>query len=62
MHKPRKTKKKVSLQDLYDEVRALRRDIELFVPTEALDEYKNKHEITEAYQEARNLIARSKRG
>ena len=51
MDKARK-KKDISLEDLYREVVALRRDVSLFIPTETLDAYKNKKEILAAYKKA----------
>ena len=52
--------KNVSLGDLYKEVRALRRDVSVFMPTESLNEYKNKKEIMIAHRDARKQIARAK--
>ncbi len=46
----------VSLKDLFKEVRALRRDVSVFMPTESVDEYKNKKEILSAYRDARRRM------
>lgn len=56
----RADKKNVSLKDLYKEVRALRRDVSVFMTTESFDDYKNKKEIISAYRDTRKQIARSK--
>ena len=52
-----KIQEKVSLKDLFKEVRALRRDVSVFMPTESVDEYKNKKDILSAYRDARRHIA-----
>lgn len=51
-----KTQERVSLRDLFKEVRALRRDVSVFMPTESVDEYKNKKEILSAYSDARRRM------
>ena len=54
-------KKNVSLSDLYQEVRALRRDMSVFMPTESFDDYKNKKELVAAHRDTRKEIARTRR-
>ncbi len=44
--------KKVSLEDVLEEVQALRREVGMFMPTESLDDYNNPKEIVAAYREA----------
>lgn len=56
-----KASNNISLKDVFAEVRALRRDISVFIPTESLDEYKNKKEVAAAYRDVRRHIARTKR-
>ena len=53
--------KDVSLRDVLEEVRALRRDVSVIMPTESVNEYKNKKEIVTAYRDVRRQISRSKR-
>ena len=52
--------KNPSLRDLFNEVRALRRDVLVFMPTESFDGYRNKKEILAAHRDARKQIARAK--
>ena len=48
-----KTKaKNPSLKDLFDEVRALRRDVALMIPTESLSDYKHPKRLMTAYKKA----------
>lgn len=57
-----KTKvKNLSLKGLFKEVRVLRQDVDMFIPTESLEEYKNKKEILDAYRDAKQYMARVKR-
>ena len=49
-------KKKVSLEDVFKEVQALRREVSVFVSYESIDDYKNKKEIRDAYRTARRHI------
>ncbi|KKW23581.1 MAG: hypothetical protein UY68_C0008G0032 [Parcubacteria group bacterium GW2011_GWF2_52_12] len=49
-------KKKVSLEDVFKEVQALRREVSVFVSYESIDDYKNKKEIMDAYRTARRHI------
>jgi hypothetical protein len=44
--------KKPSLKDLFDEVRALRREITMFLPTESLAEFANPKRIMASYKKA----------
>lgn len=55
-----KIQEKVSLKDLFKEVRALRRDVSIFMLTDSVDEYKNKKNIVSAYRDARRHILRMK--
>jgi hypothetical protein len=51
-----KIQEKVSLKDLFKEVRALRRDVSVFMPMDSVDGYKNKKDIVSAYRDARRHI------
>ncbi len=44
--------KKVSLEDVLEEVQALRREVGMFMPSESLDEYAHPEKIVAAYKEA----------
>jgi hypothetical protein len=55
-----KIQEKVSLKDLFKEVRALRRDVSVFMPMDSVDKYKNKKDIVSAYRDARRHILRMK--
>ena len=54
------TKTERLLNKVLREVRGLRYDLELVVPTESLDEYKNKKEIIASYKDVRRRIASNK--
>lgn len=47
------TKKQIILQDIMSEIKSLRREVSLFLPTESLNEYTNKKEILAALKNAR---------
>ena len=48
-----KTKsKKPSLKDLFEEVRALRREVAMFLPTESFEGYKHPKRILASYKKA----------
>jgi len=48
------TKKQVVLQDIMSEIKSLRREVSLFLPTESLNDYTNKKEILSALKKARS--------
>ena len=47
-----KIQEKVSLKDLFKEVRALRLEVAMFFPTETLESYKHPKRIMAAYKKA----------
>lgn len=53
-------KKNISISDLYKEVRALRRDVSVFISSDSFDKYKNKKEILDARRDAREQISRAR--
>ena len=49
------------LAEVLREVRAVRRELSLVVPSERLEEYKNAAELTRAYREAKRELASVRR-
>ena len=47
------TNKKATLSAVLQEIKTLRREVSLFMPSESLKDFSNKKEILSAYQKAR---------
>jgi hypothetical protein len=46
----------ITLQDIMQEIKALRREVTLFVPQDSSDEYENKNEIKRAFVRAQKQM------